>query len=53
MLTAVAGRLTGSAALFDADWNGGLPGNLATGAKGRLVRVARQCCCSLAPQEGA
>jgi hypothetical protein len=35
MLTAVAGRLTGSAALFDANWNAGLPGNLAIGARGR------------------
>lgn len=33
MLTAVAGRLTGSAAIFDADWDpaAGLPGNLAIG----------------------
>ena len=33
MLTAVAGRLTGSAALFDADWDAGLPGNLAAGKR--------------------
>lgn len=32
MLTAVAGRLTGSATVFEADWDAGLPGNLATGA---------------------
>lgn len=33
LLTAVAGRLTGSAAIFDADWDpaAALPGNLAIG----------------------
>lgn len=33
MLTAVAGRLTGSATVFEADWDAGLPGNLATGRR--------------------
>ena len=33
MLTQVAGGLTGSAAIFDADWDAGLPGNLAAGAR--------------------
>jgi hypothetical protein len=33
MLTTVAGRLTGSANIFDADWDAGLPGNLAAGAR--------------------
>lgn len=32
LLTAVAGRLTGSAAIFDSNWDAGLPGNLAIGA---------------------
>ncbi|KAL4447190.1 hypothetical protein ABPG77_007223 [Micractinium sp. CCAP 211/92] len=55
LLTTMAGRLTGSAAIFDADWEAGLPGNLAIGrrpafAMNSITVLGRQSLAELAAE---
>lgn len=52
LLTTMAGRLTGSASIFDADWDAGLPGNLAIGARGRSTYAGQQGCSARQQQPG-
>ncbi|KAL4443720.1 hypothetical protein ABPG75_011457 [Micractinium tetrahymenae] len=55
LLTTVAGRLTGSASIFDSDWDAGLPGNLAIGrrpsfAMNSITVLGRQSLAELAAE---